>query len=307
MRFRSARRISDRFFCAETRRGEGHPLSSCRLSARPFAEAQVNPTEAAREIMEIHPTAIVDPKAELADTVVVHAYSVIGPNVTIGSGTVVGAHAMIDGWTTIGEDNHIFPFSAVGFAPQDLKYRGGPTRLVIGNRNIIREYATIHRGTEGGGGVTRMGDDNLIMAYAHVAHDCVIGNGVIMANAATLAGHVHIDDHAVVGGLSAVHQFVRIGTHAYIGGMAGINKDIPPYMLVSGAPAKLYGPNLIGLKRKGFSDEAILGLKRAYKTLFRSGLTLQEALERADQESDHVPEVKILVDFVRHSERGVTR
>ncbi|MBC7359137.1 MAG: acyl-ACP--UDP-N-acetylglucosamine O-acyltransferase [Desulfacinum sp.] len=257
--------------------------------------------------MTIHPTAVVDPKAELAEGVTIGPYAVIGPNVQIDTGTVVGSHTVIDGWTQIGRNNQISSFASIGFPPQDLKYKGGPTRVEIGDNNIIREYATIHRGTEGGGGVTRIGNGNLIMAYVHVAHDCILQNHVIMANAAMLAGHVLIEDHAIVGGLAAVHQFARIGTHAYIGAKAGIKKDIPPYMLATGYPAKLYGPNTVGLKRKGFSSEAIQGLKKAYKVLFRSGLTVAEATRQIQEELGHIAEVKCLLDFVAGSQRGLTR
>lgn len=257
--------------------------------------------------MDIHPTAIVDPKAELADDVVIGPYVVIGPHVRIGSGTSIGAHTVIDGWTEIGAHNRISSFVSIGFPPQDLKYKGGPTRLIIGNGNTIREYATIHRGTEHGGGVTRIGHHNLIMAYVHVAHDCILHNRVIMANAAMLAGHVVIEDDAVIGGLAAIHQFTRIGTHAYIGAKAGIKKDIPPYMLATGYPAKLYGPNLVGLKRKGFSKEAIQGLKKAYRIIFRSGQTLLEAVQEVRREVRDVVEVENLLRFVEGTQRGITR
>ena len=188
--------------------------------------------------MEIHPTAVVSPKAELAEDVKIEAFSVIGPEVTIGSGTVVGPHAVIDGWTTIGERNQIFPFATIGYPPQDLSYRGEETRLVIGNDNIFRESVTINRATQRGGGVTRIGNHNLFMAYAHVAHDCAIGNNVILANASTLGGHVRIDDYAILGGLVAIHQFIRIGAYAFIGGKSGLRMDMPPYMLAFGAPGQ---------------------------------------------------------------------
>jgi UDP-N-acetylglucosamine acyltransferase len=257
--------------------------------------------------MDIHATAIVDPKAELADDVIIGPYAVIGPHVRIDSGTTVGSHTVIDGWTEIGRNNRISSFVSIGFPPQDLKYKGGPTRLVIGDGNTIREYATIHRGTEHGGGVTQIGNHNLIMAYVHVAHDCILHNRVIMANAAMLAGHVVIEDDAVIGGLAAIHQFSRIGTHAYIGAKAGIKKDIPPYMLATGYPAKLYGPNTVGLKRKGFSSEAIQGLKKAYKIIFRSGLTLPEAVEETRREVGSIAEVGNLLRFIEGTQRGLTR
>ncbi len=258
--------------------------------------------------MEIHPTAIVDPRAELADNVTVRAYSVIGPHVNIGEGTRIGPHAIIDGWTSIGRNNEIYPYTTVGYPPQDTKYRGGETRVEIGDNNVIRENVTIHRGTELGGGITRIGDNNLIMAYVHVAHDCLIGNRVVMANVATLGGHVQIDDGAVVGGLSAVHQFVRIGLQAYIGGKSGISRDVPPYMLVRGFPAKLYGPNMVGLKRQGMASENIMALKRAYRTIFRSNLTFDKALREVEEQIDPMPpEVKVFVDFLKGSKRGFTR
>jgi UDP-N-acetylglucosamine acyltransferase len=258
--------------------------------------------------MEIHPTAVVSPKAELAEDAKIEAFSIIGPRVTIGSGTVVGPHAVIDGWTIIGERNQIFPFATVGYPPQDLSYRGEETQLVIGNDNIIRENATINRGTQRGGGVTRIGNQNLIMAYAHVAHDCTIGNRVILANATTLGGHVRIDDCAILGGLVAIHQFIRIGAYAFIGGKSGLRMDMPPYMLAFGAPAKLYGPNLVGLRRHGFPRTTIQALKNSYRIMFRSGLTVAEAIESIRQEVEAVPEVENLIQFMLgRSKRGVTR
>lgn len=259
--------------------------------------------------MDIHPTAIVDPAATLAEDAVVKAYSIIGPNVSIGAGTTVGPHALIDGWTTIGANNQIFPFTTIGYPPQDLKFEGGETRVVIGDNNIFRENVTIHRGTGHGGGLTQIGNRTLIMAYSHIAHDCFIGDGVIMANAATLGGHVHIADGAVVGGLSAVHQFVRIGLKAYIGGKSGITRDVPPFMLARGFPCKLYGPNLVGLRRQGMPSASISGLKKAYKIIFRSNLTLENALQRVREElSEPPPEVKTLLEFIEESgERGITR
>ena len=258
--------------------------------------------------MEIHSTAVVSPKAELAEDVKVEAYSIIGPRVTIGSGTVVGPHAIIDGWTIIGERNQIFPFSTIGYPPQDLSYRGEETQLVIGNDNIIREYVTINRGTQRGGGVTRLGNHNLLMAYAHVAHDCTIGNYVILANASTLGGHVRIDDHAILGGLVAIHQFIRIGTFAFLGGKSGLRMDMPPYMLGFGAPAKLYGPNLVGLRRHGLPRATIQALKNSYQIMFRSGLTVADAIAKIREEVEPTPEVENLIQFMLgRSKRGVTR
>lgn len=258
--------------------------------------------------MEIHPTAVVSAHAQLADDVVIKPFCVIGPNVIIGAGTEVGPHAVIDGKTTIGKGNRIHPFTTLGYPPQDISYRDEETQLVIGDNNVIRENATIHRGTPRGGGLTRIGDNCYIMAYAHVAHDCKLGNHVILANAATLAGHVRIDDYAVIGGLVAIHQYIRIGTHAFIGGKSGLRMDMPPYMLAFGAPAKLYGPNLVGLRRKGFSAEAIQALKKCYRICFRSNLTMDEAIIKAREEVEPLEEVQVLLDFLANrSKRGVTR
>lgn len=258
--------------------------------------------------MDIHPTAIVSPEAELAEDVTIKAYSIIGPKVHLGAGSVVGPHAIIDGWTTIGLRNQIFPFATVGYSPQDMSYKGEETQLIIGDGNTIRENVTINRGTLSGGGATRIGNGNLIMAYAHIAHDCQIGNSVILANATTLAGHVHIGDHAILGGLVAIHQFVRIGTHAFIGGKSGLRMDMPPYMLAFGAPAKLYGPNLVGLRRHKFPPNVIQALKKSYKILFRSGLSLHDAAEKMRTEVEFVPEVEHLLKFMDDSsKRGVTR
>jgi UDP-N-acetylglucosamine acyltransferase len=259
--------------------------------------------------MRIHPTAIVSPKAELAEDVIVEAFCVIGPGVVIGSGTALGPHVVIERDVTIGERNRIYPFVTVGCAPQDLTYEDEETRVVLGDDNTIREGVTIHRGTRRGEGVTRVGNSTFLMAYAHVAHDCQLGDHVIMANLATLGGHVQIAAHAVVGGLVAVHQFVRVGEYAFIGGKAAIRMDIPPYMLATGAEAaKLYGPNIIGLKRHGFSTEVIQALKKSYRILFRSGLTMKEALGKAREEAQPFPEVEKLLTFVAEtSKRGITR
>jgi len=258
--------------------------------------------------MEIHPTAVVSPGAQLAEDVKVEAFSIIGPRVTIGAGRVVGPHAVVDGWTTIGERNQIFPFATIGYPPQDLSYRGEETQLVIGDDNIFRESVTVNRGTQRGGGVTRIGSRNLLMAYAHVAHDCIIGNNVILANATTLGGHVRVDDFAILGGIVAIHQFIRIGTYAFIGGKSGLRMDMPPYMLAFGAPGKLYGPNLVGLRRHGFPRNTIQALKSSYRIMFRSGLTLTEAIDRIRAEVESTPEVDNLIQFMQdRSKRGVTR
>jgi len=258
--------------------------------------------------MEIHPTAVVSPGAQLAEDVKVEAFSIIGPRVTIGAGSVVGPHAVVDGWTTMGERNQIFPFATIGYPPQDLSYRGEETQLVIGDDNIFRESVTVNRGTQRGGGVTRIGSRNLLMAYAHVAHDCTIGNNVILANATTLGGHVRVDDFAILGGIVAIHQFIRIGTYAFIGGKSGLRMDMPPYMLAFGAPGKLYGPNLVGLRRHGFPRNTIQALKSSYRIMFRSGLTLTEAIDRIRAEVESTPEVDNLIQFMQdRSKRGVTR
>jgi UDP-N-acetylglucosamine acyltransferase len=259
--------------------------------------------------MPIHPTAIISPKTELAEDVTVDAYSIIGPDVVIGSGTTVGHHTVIEGNTTIGENNRIFPFVSIGLSPQDITYAGEDTKVSIGNNNIIREYATVHRGTARGRGTTRIGDNVFLMAYSHVAHDCHVGNGALMANAATLGGHVEIGQFAVLGGIVAIHQFVRIGEYSCIGGFSGVRMDIPPYMLATGAlGAKLYGPNLIGLRRHGFSAKSIQGIKKFYKIFWRSGLSLEDAIKKAREEIGPLPEVERLIEFVSNSSRrGLSR
>ncbi|MFZ2447390.1 MAG: acyl-ACP--UDP-N-acetylglucosamine O-acyltransferase [Syntrophobacteraceae bacterium] len=259
--------------------------------------------------MQIHPTAIVSPDAELAEDVVIEAYSIIGPKVSIGSGTVVGPHVVIEGKTSIGVGNRIYPFVTIGFPPQDITYRGEETAVVIGNDNIIRENITIHRGSTLGDGITRIGDSNYLMAYVHVAHDCRIGTKVIMANATTLGGHVEVGDCAVIGGVVVIHQFVRIGEYSCLGGRTGVRMDIPPYMLASGTEgAKLFGPNIIGLRRNGFAQNTISALKKCYRIIFRSGLTVEDALEKVRREVEPLAEVERLVDFVSSSsKRGLTR
>ena len=257
--------------------------------------------------MRIHPTAIIHPGAELAANLMIGPYAVIDEEVKIGSGCRIHAHAHVAPYTTIGDRCDIYSYASIGTPPQDLKFDGRRTETIIGNDNIIREFVTINRASVGGEGVTRIGDHGLFMAYSHVAHDCIIGNHVVMANAATLAGHVSIEDYAVLGGLSAVHQFVRIGTHAYVGGKTGVAKDIPPYVLASGHRAKLYGVNAVGLQRRDFPDAAIRALKECYRIIFRGKTSLKEALEEAERKVGDVAEVKILLDFIRGSERGITR
>lgn len=255
----------------------------------------------------IHPTAIIHPDAKIAAGVEIGPYAVIGGQVTIGSGTWIGPHTVIEGLTEIGRDNRIFQFASVGAIPQDLKFHGEQTCLRIGDRNNIREFVTIHLGTEDGGSETVIGSDNLFMAYSHVAHDCRVGNHVILANAATLAGHVQVDDYAILGGLSAVHQFTRIGAHALISGGAMVGQDITPYTIAQGDRAEPVAINLVGLKRRGFSEEAIRGIKHAYKIVFRSNLKLEEALAQLVEEADRIPEVKSFTDFIRESQRGIAR
>lgn len=254
----------------------------------------------------IHATALVDPGAQLGLDVIVGPFCVIEADVVIGDRTKVDAQARIHRYTSIGMDCHVHSFAFVGGDPQHLKYKGEPTLLTIGDRNVIREYTTLHRGTEGGGGVTRVGSDCLLMAYTHVAHDCIVGDHVIMANAATLGGHVQVGSKVVLGGLCAVHQFVRIGDYAFIGGKAGISLDIPPYMIATGTPAKLYGPNMIGLRRQGFSRQALAEIEKAYKLIWRSGKKRQDAIAEAGQTCPDSAEVAFLLNFLQNSTRGVS-
>ncbi len=255
----------------------------------------------------IHPTAIVDRKAELGRELEIGPYAVVGPDVLIGDGTVLMAHAVVERWTRLGRGCRVHPFATLGGAPQDLKYRGEETWLEVGDETVIRESATLNRATAGGRGKTVVGRHCLLMAYSHVAHDCTVGDQVILANSATLAGHVTIEEQVIVGGLTAIQQFLRIGAHAFVGGASGLNQDVPPYVLVSGVPASLHGLNLIGLKRRGFSEGTIRALKRAYQTIFRSGLTQAKALEQVRAEEREVPEVRRLIEFVEASKIGVCR
>ncbi len=255
----------------------------------------------------IHPTAIIAPGARLHPTVTVGPYAVIGENVIIGAGTTVASHAVIEGKTEIGCDNRIFQFSSIGAVPQDLKFSGEDSSLIIGDRNHFREFVTVHLGTQDGLGITRVGSDCLLMAYSHVAHDCVVGNHVIMANAATLAGHVQVDDYAILGGLCAVHQFTRIGSYVMASGGSMIAQDIVPYCLVQGDRAKTVGLNLVGLKRRGFSEETIAAIRKSYRLLFRSGLRLEAALDQIMAEFGDIPEIIYFVDFIKGSQRGLAR
>jgi len=260
-------------------------------------------------VTNIHPTAIVQPGAKIGDGTVIGPYTIIGSEVVIGSHNRIGPHVVIDGKTTIGDGNLIYPFVSIGYPPQDVSYAGEPTQVIIGSNNTIREGVTIHRGTAKGTGCTRIGNNTYLMAWSHVAHDCVIGNHVIMANGAVLGGHVIIGDHAVLGGLVAVHQFVRIGEYAFIGGKSAISMDVPPYMLVAGErTTKIYGPNRVGLKRKGFSDETIQALKKAYKILFRSKLPLATAIAEVREQVGNLEAVDKLLRFLEsHSFRGIIR
>jgi UDP-N-acetylglucosamine acyltransferase len=254
-----------------------------------------------------HPTAIIHPQAKLADDVEIGAYSIIGEHVEIGGGTVVGPHVVIDGHTRIGQNNHIFQFSSLGAIPQDKKYAGEPTRLEIGDNNVIREFCTFNLGTAQDGGVTRVGNNNWIMAYVHLAHDCQVGNHTIFANNAQLAGHVLVDDYAILGGFTVVHQFVQIGAHVITGMGTILLQDLPPYVTASGNPSAPHGINSEGLKRRGFTSAAIMAIKRAYKTLYKSGLSLEEAKDVIQAQSEEHPELDLLVEFLARSERGIVR
>lgn len=259
----------------------------------------------------IHATAIVDPGAELDSSVTVGPYTVIGPHVKVGAGTTIGSHCMLDGHTTIGRDNRIFGSASLGAAPQDMKYRDEPTELVIGDRNTIREFCTFSRGTAQDAGVTRVGDDNWIMAYVHIAHDVQLGHHTILANNATLAGHVHVGDWAIVGGLSGVHQFSRIGAHAMIGFQSHVSQDVPPYMTVSGNPLAVHGFNAEGLRRRGFSAERIAQVKQMHRLLYRKGYTLEQASAEIEALkgglSDGDDDVQLLLGFLAASTRGIVR
>lgn len=255
----------------------------------------------------IHPTALIHPGAQLGAGVCVGAYSIIGERVEIGDNTVIGPHVVISGRTRIGRDNHIFQFCSLGEIPQDKKYGGEPTRLEIGDRNTIREFGTFNLGTAQDSGVTRMGDDNWIMAYVHVAHDCQVGNHTVFANNAQLAGHVHIGDWAILGGYTGVHQFCRVGAHTMTAVGTVVLQDIPPFVMAAGNTASPFGINAEGLKRRGFSSEALLTLKRAYRTLYKSGLMLDEARAKLQEELVVHPEIQPLVDFLAVSKRGIIR
>lgn len=255
----------------------------------------------------IHPTAIIDPKAELASDVCVGPYVIIGPDVIIESGTSIGPHAVIKGPTRIGQNNKLFQFVSVGEDPQDKKYKGETTRLDIGDNNIIREFATLHRGTVQDRGITVLGNGNLLMAYTHVAHDCIIGDNVIMANGASLAGHVRLDDYAILGGFSLVHQFCKIGRFSFSAMGSVISRDVLPYVLIGGTPTKPRGINNVGLERSGYSAETIRQIRKAYKIIYKSGLMLEEAMQTLTEMSRDIPEIICMVDFLQQTDRSIIR
>ena len=251
--------------------------------------------------------AVISPQAHIGPDVQIGPFAVIGADVMIGAGSWIGPHAVINGPTRIGAANKVFQFASLGEAPQDKKYQGEPTRLEIGDRNVIREFVTVNRGTVQDGGVTRIGDDNLLMAYAHVAHDCHLGNQIIMANCATLAGHVEIQDWVIMGGLSAAHQFTKIGAHAFIANNGAVTRDVPPYVMAVGQPAEPHSVNTEGLKRRGFTPQQILNIRRAYRVLYRSGLKLEAALRQLDLLAVSQPEIAPFVAFIKRSSRSIVR
>uniref|UniRef100_A0A450YMC4 Acyl-[acyl-carrier-protein]--UDP-N-acetylglucosamine O-acyltransferase n=1 Tax=Candidatus Kentrum sp. TC TaxID=2126339 RepID=A0A450YMC4_9GAMM len=256
----------------------------------------------------IHESAVIDPAARLAPDVRVDPWSIIGADVEIGAGTWIGSHCVINGPTTIGQDNHIHPFNSIGNIPQDKKYTGDQnTLLTIGSKNIIREYCTLNRGTVQGGGVTRIGDNNWIMAYVHIAHDCQVGNDVVMANGTTLAGHVIIEDYATLGGFTLIHQFCTIGAYSFSGGGSAIVKDVPPYLMVAGNHAKPYGINVVGLQRLGFAPAALRQLRRAYKSIYKRGNTLEEALIELQNMTEEEATISRIIGFLQKSSRGIVR
>ena len=255
----------------------------------------------------IHPSALVDPSARLGKDVSIGPFSVIGANVEIGDGTRIGPHVVIDGPTRIGRENHIYAFAALGGDPQDKKFHGERSELVIGDRNTIREFVTFNRGTADDAGITKIGDDNWLMAYVHIAHDCVVGNKTIFANASSLAGHVTVEDYVILGGFTLVHQFCKIGAHAFTSMGSVINRDVPPFVTVAGKYAEPHGINSEGLKRRGFGKERILSIKRAYRTLYKSGLPLAEARAQLAEAAKDAPDVKLMLDFIDKSERSLVR
>ena len=257
--------------------------------------------------MAIHPQAIVDPAAKIADDVEIGPWCVIGPNVSIGSGTVIKPNVMVSGHTTIGRNNTIYPFNSIGDAPQDKKYADEPTQLIIGDDNMIREFCTINRGTVQDDGITEIGNNNWIMAYVHIAHDCKIGNNTIMANNASLAGHVKVGDWAILSGFTQIHQFCHIGDHAFISFSSLVNRSVPPYVTVSPDKSRPRGVNTEGLRRRGFTPEQVQNVRRAYRILYRSGLSLEEARDQLEAMSAEQEELRILVDFIDHADRSIIR
>lgn len=255
----------------------------------------------------IHPTAIIEPGAEIDTNVTIGPYAIIKDNVFIGAGTEIGPYTTIDQFVTIGPDCRIFPYASIGAAPQDLKFHGEKTYLKIGRGSIIREFVTINRGTESGGGITEVGEENYLMAYTHIAHDCKTGKQVILANNSTLAGHIELGNNVTVGGLVAIHQFVKIGDFAYIGGKSAVVKDIPPYVIAAGDRATLHGLNNVGLKRHRFTKSTLQELKKTYRIVFRIGLTVKQASERVRAEVEQIPEVVNFMNFIKSSSRGITR
>jgi UDP-N-acetylglucosamine acyltransferase len=256
---------------------------------------------------KLHPTAIVDRRAELDRDVEIGPYCVVGAGVKIGRGTKLQSHVAIQGRTTLGDNNTIFPFASVGSIPQDLKYKGEPSELLIGNGNTIREYVSLNPGTSGGGMVTRVGDQNLLMMYCHIAHDCIVGNRNVIANGATLGGHVIVEDNVIVGGLVGIHQFVRIGTGAILGAGSMVSMDVPPYCNATGDRARLHGLNLEGLKRRGFDKSTVAAIRKAYRIAFQSNLRTEEALRKIRQDLPAIPEVEKFVEFIAGSQRGICR
>ncbi len=255
----------------------------------------------------IHPTAIIDPKAELDTNIEIGPYTIIKGNTFIGSETRIGSHVVIEPFVHIQPECQIFQYAAIGAVPQSVKFKGEETYVKVGRGTIIREFVTIHRGTEFGGGVTEVGEENFVMAYSHIAHDCKTGRKVMLSNNATLGGHITIGDYSTIGGLVAIHQFVRIGDYAFVGGKSAVVKDVPPYVIAAGDRATLYGLNSVGLRRHGFSQKTLSLLKKTYRIVFRIGLTLNESIERLRAEVEQVPEVINFIDFIKSSQRGLTR
>ena len=258
-------------------------------------------------MVTVHPTAVVDPGAELQEGVQIGPYVVIGPHVRVGPRSIIASHTVLEGWTEIGAECRIGPHAIIGSPPQDVKYRGEPTRVVIGDRTLVREFASIHRASTGGSGVTTVGPDCFIMAYVHVAHDCQLAERVIIANQAALAGHIEIGRCAVIGGMTGIHQFVRIGEYAFLGACSGVGQDIPPYLKAEGHRAKPFGLNVVGLRRDGFSTEEIRALKQAYRIVYASGLNTSQALEKLEQELSGSPAVQHFIDFIKRSQRGISK